>query len=180
VIRKSILLKYARSLAEVAQEAGQTARVKRDFEALAAVVDGVPEFMQVMQNPVVALSVKAGLADSLGRKLDLHPYLAEFLRVLIRHHRIMHLPAIHALFEEELNRLAGVVRTRVVTARPLADEALERLRRELARILNHGITLDTVVDPELIGGIKLEVAGKVYDGSIRLQLDRLKSIIVSA
>lgn len=179
MIRKSTLLKYARSLAEVARESGLTAKVKSDFDSLAAIARDIPEFMQVMRNPVVALSAKTGVVDVLDRKLGLHPYVAEFLRVLVRQHRIMHLTAIHELFEEELDRLAGVLKTRVVTARPLEGAALERLHRELAGRLGHALTFESAVEPNLIGGLKLEVAGKVYDGSVRLQLDRLKSLIVS-
>jgi len=34
--------------------------------------------------------------------------------------------------------------------------------------------METVVDPALIGGLRIQVGGTVYDGSVRNQLDRLK------
>jgi len=174
VIRKSLLRRYARSLAEVAREAGVTDAVRRDLRILQAVSERVPEFLAAMRNPVVPQETKQAIVNDLSRRCGFQNYLAQFLRVLVEHHRVVHVNAIGELFEEEADALSGVVRARVATARALEPARRDRLAADLRRILDQNVAVETAVDPALIGGLRVQVGGTVFDGSIRSQLDRLK------
>jgi len=99
-------------LAEVAHEAGVTDAVRRDLRLLQTVSERVPEFLAAMRNPVVPQETKRTIVDDLSRRCGFQKYFAQFLRVLVEHHRIVHVNAIGEMFDEEADALSGVVRAR--------------------------------------------------------------------
>ena len=59
------------------------------------------------------------------------------------------------------------------SARPLDSQQQEQIAGAFARLTGKQVLPTVAVDPELLGGIVVEVGSKVYDGSVRTQLERL-------
>jgi F-type H+-transporting ATPase subunit delta len=80
-----------------------------------------------------------------------------------------------ALALEDYERIASaVVGERVATvrsARPLTEPAQERLQAALSRQYDRAVHLNVVVDPTLIGGLRVEIGDDVIDGSVASRLD---------
>ena len=55
---------------------------------------------------------------------------------------------------------------------------MDRARRALEKMTGRKIRLECKVDPELLGGAVTRVGSKVYDGSLRTQLEQLKRRLV--
>jgi len=68
------------------------------------------------------------------------------------------------------NRLIATVRSAV----PLTVEQRERLSATLARQYGHGIRLNLVVEPELIGGVRVEIGDEVVEGTVSARLDEAR------
>ena len=62
-----------------------------------------------------------------------------------------------------------------VSALPLTQDQLNQLQDKFAKILGDTVSLENRVDDELIGGVIVEIAGRLYDGSLRGQLNRLQA-----
>ena len=71
---------------------------------------------------------------------------------------------------DELGSLAGAERRRRADRDAHAPELVELVRRLTGR---REVLATTEVDPELLGGVVLDIDGTVYDGSLRAQLVRL-------
>ncbi|WP_462417212.1 F0F1 ATP synthase subunit delta [Kytococcus sp. Marseille-QA3725] len=56
------------------------------------------------------------------------------------------------------------------TAAPMTDEQVQRLRAALTTQYGREITLSTVIDPEVVGGVRVEVADDVIDGTVSRRL----------
>ena len=67
----------------------------------------------------------------------------------------------------------------VTSAVPLKEAETVALREKLEKKLARKITLQCQVNPDLIGGIRVEVDGRVIDGSIRNKLDEIKEVMNS-
>ena len=69
----------------------------------------------------------------------------------------------------ELERRHAVIES----AAPLAESEMNKLRADITRTHGDDLTFDTVVRPELIGGLRIRVGSDVWDGSVRARLEAL-------
>lgn len=63
----------------------------------------------------------------------------------------------------------------VTVAAPLTEAQQARLASALERTAGRTVKITTVIDPEVIGGIRVQIADDVIDGSIRSRLDDLRT-----
>jgi len=73
-----------------------------------------------------------------------------------------------------VDQQAGRVRATLISAGPMGDDELNRLREALARITSRTVVLETKTDPSLIGGVVAQVGATQLDGSLRTQLERMR------
>jgi F-type H+-transporting ATPase subunit delta len=64
---------------------------------------------------------------------------------------------------------------RVESAAGLTDAESDRVKAELAKQYGEGLEFEFLVNPELLGGIRVRVGNDVWDGSVRNRLDRLSN-----
>ena len=67
-----------------------------------------------------------------------------------------------------------------LAAQPIADASLAELVGVLEKIAGRKVVPTVETDPELIGGLTVEMQGTVYDGSVRTQLERLARTMAKA
>ena len=71
----------------------------------------------------------------------------------------------------------GEVRAEVVAAQPLTEAQLGALSEHLRRTVGRRVTVDTRVDPRLIGGMIVKVGASMVDASVESKLRRLQLAI---
>ncbi len=178
MIRKSTLLRYARSLAEVAVEAGIAENIGADFAQLDKILKESPELTALLKNPIVSPRNKTDVLGALGARAGWHKYFRDFLRVLAENHRLPYLHELYPLFLDELDRLRGIVTAKAWTAQPLSMTSESDLAAALRNLSGKSVKIVSQLDPSLIGGVRVEMEGTVYDGSVRRQLERLVEHLV--
>ncbi len=156
------LAKEAHALEQTADQLNRTAALVRD-----------PEVGPVLGSPLLSLQRRRELAGLLTRELSLSDLLARFVGVLADHHRLNQLRAIADEFQRLLDQELGRVRITIRTARGLPADQQQAITGAFTRLTGKQVVPTTVVDPELLGGVVVEVGAKIYDGSVRSQLERL-------
>jgi len=173
VIGGSIARRYARALFDLAREANEIEGVAAALAELATAVDQqapgtlAPGLLTREQREQLAKALSSRLGSLLGR----------FLAVVADNDRLEHLPRIHEWFQRLQDEAAGRVRVRVRSAGPLSNEQLDSIRSRFQAVTGRGVLTEVESDPSLIGGVTVEAEGKVYDGSVRTQLQRLERLM---
>ena len=76
---------------------------------------------------------------------------------------------------EHYLRLAADIRNRaiakVTVARPMTDEQRTRMRAALIALAGRDLDIQEIVDPEVIGGVRVELGDEVVDGSVATRLE---------
>ena len=96
-----------------------------------------------------------------------------FLCLLIDKRRIQYFSAIEEAYDDFTNEILGCVKARITTATPLLDEDYKVLKQSLEKVTNKKVILSANIEPDLLGGVIAEVGDKVFDGSIRNQLQKI-------
>ena len=82
-------------------------------------------------------------------------------------------------FEVLLDEHLGFIRADVSSAQPLSDGQKQALETQLTRLAGKKAKLKFQTDPALVAGVVARVGSKVYDGSVRGQLERLRATLLS-
>jgi len=163
---------YAKGILELAEAEGQSEALLGELANLAGIVASDPELEQFFSSPLIEDETRQPVIEKVfrGRASDL---LVDTLQVINRKGRLGILPAIAEAYRQEYRELHGMVDARVRTAVPLSAELRARLRDTVARFTGKQPDLIEKVDPALIGGMIIEVAGKKIDSSVAFRLKQL-------
>ncbi|MCL9665002.1 F0F1 ATP synthase subunit delta [Curtobacterium albidum] len=69
---------------------------------------------------------------------------------------------------------AGKVVATVITASPLSDGQAARVARGIAERYGKDVSVNQVVDPAVVGGVRVQVGGDVIDGTVSTRLSELR------
>lgn len=67
----------------------------------------------------------------------------------------------------------------VISAAPISEAQLERLRAGLSKSAGRDLQLNLVIDPSIIGGLRVQIGDDVIDGSVATRLTELRLQLVS-
>jgi F-type H+-transporting ATPase subunit delta len=164
---------YAQALLGAAEKKGLASEILEEIESLVRdVLDRDPKIEQFLSSAAVGRGLKKEVLDKAfgGRASEI---LSSFLVVLDEHDRLNLVRAVAAAYREMYDRKAGRMHVRVTSAVPLADYQGEHLRHELRSAFGRDPILETRIDPDLLGGLVVQVNDWVYDASVRTRLENI-------
>ena len=172
----SIARRYAKAIVSVAQEQNALEQTGDELRLLRALAED-PQIAQGLANPLLAATARRGLARAIAEQLKLRPIMRDFLCLLADHRRLDQLVGIADQYQRILDQMLGRVRATITSTAPLAPEQLEAVVGALARQTVRTVLAEERVDERLLGGVIVDIEGKVYDGSLRTQLEALATSI---
>jgi len=169
-----IASRYAKSLLDLAKEQGKLERVLEDIKAFKQATEQ-RDFELVLKSPIVKTDKKKAIIKQIFEgKFD--PLTMTFMDVILRKGREKYLAPIASEFESQYKKEKHVSTVRLTTAAPLEGESLEVIKMQLktSTATDRNVEIETVVDPELIGGFVIEFDDKLYDASVAHKLELLR------
>jgi F-type H+-transporting ATPase subunit delta len=176
MIEGSLSRRYTKALFQLAREAGEEEKVGQEVEQFYSAYSQT-ELQQVLTNPAFGLDVRKRILRRVTESQQLSALTSHFLSLLSDRDRLPHLAGIVSCYRRLLNEVKGRVEAKVVSASALGTEQVEQLRGRLRAISGKDVILEQETDASLLGGLRIELEGKIYDGSIRTQLENMKQRI---
>lgn len=162
--------RYARAVFELARQDG-------DLEAWERRLTQVRELFAdervatVLRNPTIPTQDRERLISEWP---GLDKEAVNLARLLVEAHRISEAPAIGDEFQRLVDEAAGRVRATATTAVELTASDRERITRELSHGLAKDVRLTAVVDPRILGGLRLQIGDHVFDATVAARLQQLR------
>ena len=170
--------RYAQALFDAAKEKGRLQEVHAELSDFAAAVRDVPELRSALRNPELDPGTKAELLDALMGGAD--QLVRNFLRLTAEKGRIAEIEDM----ARELDRLLAAEERRLsvelTTALQLSDDDARGLVKQIEDASGRKVEVSRKVDPELIGGLILQIGSMRVDASVRGRIERLRRELVSA
>jgi len=183
--RRTAADRYARALLDVAvKEAGHEGaneavqRIEQQLAEFAELFARYPELERVLLNPAIPVPRKRAAVAELTARAHVTPVLAKLLVLLAARDRLVLLPDLVAAYRDRLLQYLKVVRAEVTTAVTLPEDRARAVANGLESLTRRTVTLDTRVDPSIIGGVVAQIGSTVYDGSITRQLAKMREKLV--
>ena len=172
----TISREYAEALFELAVQAGVTKETSEGLETVVSALLQTPEYRALLASPAISKEERiAALNDAFRGKIP--EVLRAILRMMVSRGHISALAGMARDYEELARGYRGESMALVTSAVPLKESEMVTLRAKLEKKLGRTVTLQCRVSPELIGGVRVEVDGRVIDGSIRNKLDEIKEVM---
>jgi F-type H+-transporting ATPase subunit delta len=167
---------YARALFQVAQEqAGDTAlQLRGELRELQVLLDEHPGLHTALGSAGVTLQARgralAGVVQEAGGSVTLQ----RLAGLLAQRDHLALLPAIVDVYSEMVNASRGIVAVQATGATTLDAEQERGLIEALQTVAGGEVELAARVDPRVLGGLRVKMGGRTYDGTVRAQLLALR------
>jgi F-type H+-transporting ATPase subunit delta len=163
------VLERLSEMAVVRSAGDQGGQVTDELFELSGIVDGNPQLRDALSDPGRSEDDKAALLDSLLGDTALPATVTLAKQALAGTYRTV--TAALSTYRRVAAETQGETVATVHVARPLAAADQERLTALLSRQYDTTVHLNVVVDPEVIGGLRVEIGDEVIDGTIASRLD---------
>lgn len=161
--------RYARAIIETATD---TRAVRDELLRIDATLKANPALLAALSNPAVpAANKKAIFAAVFEAPTAPIPRLFE---MLIDGARVELIHEIVKRYRDEWNARNNVHAAHVTTAIALDDEAAARVRAAIETAVSGAVEMETSTDATLVGGLKVEVDGHLFDGTVKARLKALR------
>jgi F-type H+-transporting ATPase subunit delta len=163
------VLERLSEIAVVRSAGGKAGQVTDELFALNGIVNGNPQLRDALSDPGRSVDDKAALLDSLlgGKALAATVTLAKQALAGTYHTVTAALVTYRRVAAETQGETVATVRV----ARPLAAADERRLTEVLSSQYDATVHLNVVIDPDVLGGIRVEIGDQVIDGTISGRLD---------
>lgn len=167
---------YAEALFSLAQNTETAAVFSDALQTVDAALGAYPAYLTVLASPAIPKRERAELLQTaFGDSLPIE--VLRFLQLLCQNGDIRSLHACCTAFQQLLEAAQRRSHALVTSAIPLSDDEQEQLQRRLEAISGRTVLLTCAVDPQLIGGVTVEMDGVVFDGSLKHRLHDMKEVI---
>jgi F-type H+-transporting ATPase subunit delta len=121
--------------------------------------------------------VRKEIVSEIGEKAGFDNLTINFLKLVIELGRFKALLKSEVLFMQKIRRASGKATAEVTVAVNPSEENLNRIKERLNKLVGRDVEITLKVDPSILGGVIAKIEDKVFDGSIKTQLERIRRIL---
>ncbi len=172
-MKETVLAKrYARALFEIALEQGIVESVHREVVSFEESLQSSAGFRSFLYSQDLSKKEKKDKIESVLQDRVSNVFF-NFLLVILRKNRELIFESIAFEFRRLVDKHNRRVRATATTSVAITDSTLLSLKSVLDKIFSADVDISNEVDQSILGGIIVNVEGRLLDGSIKSQLQRL-------
>ena len=171
-----IASRYASGLYSIALEQNKVNVWQEEIKTIHKLFLENREFLDVLNSAFLPLNEKEEMLDKTLKGVD--PNVINLIKLLVKNHRQRYILDTFQAFNSLANELRGVKEGLIYSTYRLDDKTLEKIKQKIKEIEKCDVDLINIIDPTLIGGMRVVIDGHIYDGSIKSYLEKLKQSLL--
>ena len=177
MITSNVAKRYAKAFFDVAGQENRYEECYEELHRFARVVEENRQLKDLFSNPVFDKSDKKDIISKVLQTLNPSSLTANFIRLLVDKSRISCIVDIDEDYRILMYDAIGIARVQVKTAFPLRQDLSDNLKLALESLTGKKVEMHVAEDKSLLGGVVVRVGDKLYDGSIKVQLDNMTKLL---
>ena len=167
---------YGGALYDLAKDENLTDLIGAELNALDQAFTQEPAFVGLLSSANLTKPERLQVVEDSFRS-NSHPYVLNFLKILTEKGYIRHFSGCCKVYRDRYNTDNGILPVTAVTAVPLSDALREKLADKLSTVTGQKIELTCKVDPDCLGGVRLDYDGKRLDDTVSHRLDSVRGLL---
>lgn len=167
---------YAEALYDLAKDEALGTKILEEIKALDEAFKGENDFLRLLSTPNLPMEERLKIIDDSFRG-RIHAYTLNFLKLLTEKGYVIKFRECAAAYRDLYNEDNGILPVKVVTAQPLNEKQVLRLKVRLGAITGKVVELNQQVDPACLGGIRLDYDGKRVEDTVAGRLEAVRKTL---
>lgn len=169
---KEITSRYSNALFSLKKDENQLIDSQVEIKELIKVLRENPDFLTLLDSSYKEFEEKEEIINQVFKSVD--EEIVSLIKIIVRNHRAMYLIEIFEEFNSLVNEYRGVLEGLVYSTVPLSESELDKLNQKISEVEARETELRNIIDPSLIGGVKVVINDHIYDGSIKHHIENMK------
>ena len=145
-------------------------KILSDFKSLIETINSNKNFTDLISNPLITSVKKAKVLKIISEKLNLDSVFSGFILTLAKHNKIILINQVFKQFDKLIDKKNGLTEVLVTTANELEKNKAVQIETEISKKIGTNIKLKKKIDPQIIGGIIIQLGSYMIDNSIKTKL----------
>ena len=167
---------YGEALYTLAREENLSEAILQQLNVLDDCFVAEPDFLRLLGAPNLPKTERCQILDDSFRG-KVEPYVLNFLKILTEKGYARYFSDCVRAYRELFNRDHGILPVTAVTAVPMTDKQVSALTAKLQQITGKRIALNLKLDPNVLGGMRLDYDGKRVDDTVAHRMDAVRNML---
>lgn len=174
----AVAKRYALALFQLSKEHQLLDKTEAELRVVKEVVSNTSDLTALLKSPKLSNEKKKEILT--GAFSSVSPFVLNTVKILIDRHREDNIGEMADYFIELANEEKGIAEAQVYSTRPLTDAERDAISSVFAaKVGKKALVIDNIIDSNLLGGVKLRIGNRIFDGSLQGKLERLQRQLLS-
>lgn len=173
----SLYSRYANGLFSIALEENKADLYRKRIKMIKNVFEENDDFLHLLSSCFISNEEKDEIIDKVFKSEE--EYIRNFIKIIFINKRGNCLIKILNEFIKTCNENLNIKDGVIYSVNKLSNEQIEKIQESLSTRLNCKVELTNSLDEKLLGGVKVSIEDKIFDGSIKNKLEKLKESLIS-
>jgi len=171
---------YALALYELSKENSNLDQVEEEVKSFNKLLTESPDFKEIILSPTVAKEEKQNVIFAIADKNNFSQIFKNFLGFIASKNRLFFLSQIITSFINLVSDSKGELKAKLISSKQLSTEEQKKIQIELSQDFKSPLNIEYKYDPDLVGGLIVQVGSIMIDTSIKTKLKKLETNMLEA
>jgi F-type H+-transporting ATPase subunit delta len=168
------------ALIEIADRDNKTRKVTSDMVSFYNLITAEDMLKKILGSSAYDTPERIAIITDLGEKAGIDKLVTNFVSIAIELGKFKTLLKSKESILRRLREASGVSRAEITFGENPSESDLKTIVEGLERLTGNEVEIEVKIDPTIIGGIIVRVEDRVFDGSIKTQLERIREALMLA
>ena len=171
---------YSQALYELAFEEKKLNEVEEHTISIIKLISQSEDFNLLIKDPTNKQKDQLNIINIIFEKFNLNTLLKKFLNFLVMKRRFFYVEKILKDFVMTCSKNRGEISAKLTVAKELNENEISKIKNDLSQTFGSDIKLNYNYDPDLIGGLIMQVESIMIDTSIKNKLQQIENKMIEA
>ena len=171
-MQNEVASRYGLALYQLAKEKNSINSYQEEVKGLISVLKENADFIVVLSSSFLSKEEREKILEDSFKGIS--EDVISLLKIVIENHRTSMMLDVLESFNSYCNAHNGVIEGYLYSSMRLDESRIKQIEDKISKKENQKVALKNVIDPTLLGGVKVVIHDRVYDGSLKYYLENMK------